>query len=85
MYTKDPYSSTFPAGSIGAFEPGRRDYAPFTLPKDTFVYPRDDMAKEILSLPDLKKPIEIGDPKLDEINKALFDEGVKRPATSSRS
>jgi hypothetical protein len=75
MYTKVPYQRAF--AGIRAFEPGERDYAPFTLPKDTVVYPRDDMSKEILSLRDLKKPIEIGDARLDEINKALFEAGAK--------
>jgi hypothetical protein len=76
MYTKEPFQRAF-GGPIGAFTPGRRSYSSFTLPKDTFVYPRDDMAQEILSLPDLKKPLETGDSKLDAINKTLFDEGVK--------
>jgi hypothetical protein len=75
MYTKVPYQRAF--AGIRAFEPGERDYAPFTLPKDLFVYPRDDMDKEIIGLRELKKPIEIGDRKLDEFNKTLFDAGAK--------
>src|SRR5205085_1198461 len=62
---------------------GLRDYGPYPIPKDKFIYPRDDMSKQLLSLADLKKPIEIADPinpdpigkKLDEINKALFEVG----------
>jgi hypothetical protein len=74
MYTDRTYQ---PANLPRAFQGGVRDYGPYTIPKDTFNYPRDDMFKEVLSLQDLKKPIEIGDPKLDEFNKALFDVGSK--------
>lgn len=76
MYAKDQFQPAFP-NLPKAFEPGLRDYTPYQVPKDTFTYPRDDMAKELLSLQDLKKAIEIGDPKLDEYNKALYEVGAK--------
>jgi hypothetical protein len=49
------------------------DYFPPSLPKDKIVYPRDDMMQQVLSLFDLKKPIETGNKDLDEVNKALFE------------
>lgn len=76
LYTKEPFQKVS-LGLLRLPEAGQRDYATFTLPKDTFVYPRDEMAKELLSLHDLKKPVEIGEPKLDEFNKALFEAGSK--------
>jgi len=75
LYTKDIHQ---PTSLPKAFQAGSRDYGTFPLPKDTFSYPREDMAKEILSLQDLKKPIEIGDPKLDELNKTLFEKGKEK-------
>jgi hypothetical protein len=48
------------------------DYFPPSLPKDKIVYPRDDMMQQVLSLFDLKKPIESGNKELDEINKELY-------------
>jgi hypothetical protein len=48
------------------------DYFPPSLPKDKIVYPRDDMVQQVLSLFDLKKPIETGNKDLDEINKDLY-------------
>jgi hypothetical protein len=54
------------------------DYAPPSLPKDKIVYPRDDMIPLVLSLFDLKKPIETGNKDLDEINKELYDLGTKQ-------
>ena len=58
-----------------ALDGGKRFYTPFIVPKDAFSYPREEMSKELLSLANLKKPIEIGYPKLDEYNKALFEAG----------
>ena len=62
---------------------GHRNYYPYHLPKDTITYPRDDMVKQLLSLFDLKAPIEIktgqagGEPafvkQLNDINKELFN------------
>jgi hypothetical protein len=49
-------------------------YQEYQLPADKFTYPRKDMAAELLGLHDLKKPIEIGYPPLDDLNKALFKE-----------
>ncbi len=50
-----------------------RDYVEYRLPADEFEYARDDTVKNLLALADLKKPIEIGDKRLDEVNKKLFD------------
>jgi hypothetical protein len=62
---------------------GHRNYFPYHLPKNAITYPRDDMVKQLLSLFDLKAPIEIktgqagGEPafvkQLNDINKELFD------------
>ena len=60
-----------------AFDAGERDYAPYQLPKNAFAYPRDDMAKELLHLRDLKKPLETGIAKLDAINAELLKEREK--------
>src|SRR5205823_3490084 len=51
----------------------RRDYFDFQLPKDLFVHPRDDMAAQLISLYDLKRPIETKTKEIDDLNKALFD------------
>jgi hypothetical protein len=66
---------------------GHRDYYSYHLPKDMISYPRDDMVKQLLSLYDLKGPIDIktglsgGEPafvkQLNDINKVLY-ESVKR-------
>jgi hypothetical protein len=50
-----------------------RDYEEYPLPKDKFAFPRDDMGKQVLSLVELKKPVESGNSTLDDINKKLFD------------
>ncbi len=76
MYTTVAPQMPFPGIRLAA-EPGERVYDTYKVPKDSFVFPRDDMAQDVLSLPSLKKPIAIGLPKLDEYNKALFDVGVK--------
>lgn len=64
---------------------GLRSYVPFPLPKETFSFPRDDMAASLVSLGDLQKSIEISssDPQkpepgvkeLNDLNKALFETG----------
>lgn len=84
MYA-DPDNPPPPYTLPKAFRPGERKYGPYPIPKDKFVYPRDDMSAQLLSLADLKKPIEIADPinpdpigkMLDDINKTLFDIGSK--------
>ncbi len=76
MYTNMPPQPALP-NLPRAFQAGERDYSTYQVPKDVFTYPRDDMATELLSLHDLKKPIEVGAPKLDEFNRALFDAGAK--------
>jgi hypothetical protein len=70
-----------------------RTYGPYELPKDTFVYPREDMVKELLKLRELNKDskdaIKIGSKegvdqnarKLDELNERL----LKRAAESKVS
>jgi FAD/FMN-containing dehydrogenase len=57
--------------------PGKRFYVPFAVPKEGFTYPREEMSTELLSLGNLKNPIKIDYPRLDEINKALFEVGSK--------
>jgi hypothetical protein len=52
-----------PAGSLD----------PFRLRKGLLDDPRDDVASQILSLIDLKKPLEYGVPALDNLNKSLYD------------
>ncbi len=59
------------------FGGGRVDYTAPELPKDAIPYPRDGMMHDLLSLYDLKGPIKIGNPELDEINKDLFEEANK--------
>jgi hypothetical protein len=50
------------------------DYFPPPLPKDKGIdYPREDMMAQILSLYDMKSPIKIGNPQLDDINKELYE------------
>ena len=56
----------------------RTDYFPPTLPKDKLLYPHDRTIDQLLSLYDLKKPIEIGNKEIDEINKELFEEAKKQ-------
>jgi hypothetical protein len=60
--------------------PGATVYQEYPLPpeaKDRIDYPRDDMAKQVLALTDLKEPITVAikDKKeaLDEINKQLYE------------
>ncbi len=69
-------SPLVPVTSGGGFQL-QREYREFELPKDLFTYPRKEMASELLGLYDLKKPIEIGYPPLDEINKALYNAVAK--------
>jgi hypothetical protein len=82
MYTKDPYRRVQEGPAFSGTL--KRDYATFEVSKEQFSYPRDDMAKQILSLRDLKQPIVMGDAKLgiynklDEYNKVLFENGRKR-------
>jgi hypothetical protein len=61
-----------------------RDLVAKDMPKDKIVFPRDDMMKDLLNLIELKEPIKIetsenkdrpGVKELDEINKALFEQG----------
>jgi hypothetical protein len=63
-----------------------RSYARYQVPRNTVEYPRDDMSQELLSLTDLKKPIEIGDKKLDDLNKELYStfEKIKKADDSER-
>jgi hypothetical protein len=49
------------------------DYVDYSLPKATFVHPRDDMTKQLLALIDLQKPLQAGFSQLDDINTKLFD------------
>jgi hypothetical protein len=57
---------------------GNRSYSRYKIPANTFDYPRDDMSETLLSLADLKKPIEIGVKNLDEINQELFKNYEKK-------
>jgi hypothetical protein len=68
---------------------GTRVYAGYHLPKDVIVRPRDDMVAQLLSLYDLKAPIEIHSKLLEggaeptfvkmvnDLNKELFDKVKK--------
>jgi hypothetical protein len=51
----------------------RRDYFKYQLPKGVITYPREDMAADLLRLPDLKKPIDSKNKEIDDLNKALFN------------
>jgi hypothetical protein len=51
---------------------GGRSYEPYSLPPGLIPLPREDTAKALLELYDLKKPLETGNKELDEINKALY-------------
>jgi hypothetical protein len=73
-----------------------RTYGPYELPKDTFVYPREDMVKELLQLKELNKDskdaIKIGNKdgtdqnarNLDELNIRLLKRAAenKTPGTN---
>jgi hypothetical protein len=51
-----------------------RVYAEYEVPAGLIPFPRDDTAKMLLQLYDLKEPFETGNKQLDEINKTLFNE-----------
>ncbi len=54
-----------------------RIYHEFTLPKDMFTYPREDMAKQLLALTKLgkgEKPLKTGYTELDNLNEKLSKE-----------
>jgi len=63
-----PVSSGFGRGRV---------YAEYQVPPGLIPFPREDTAKLLLELYDLKKPIETGNKQLDEINKALYNEVAK--------
>jgi hypothetical protein len=48
-------------------------YEDYQLPRGKILYPRDDMAKQILALRDLKEPIKLGIAEMDKLNKSLFE------------
>ncbi|MBI3824158.1 MAG: hypothetical protein HY289_15935, partial [Planctomycetes bacterium] len=53
------------------------DYFPPSIPKDTFVYPPDNMMDQIVRLYNLQGPIELGGKEnkdIDDINKELYEE-----------
>lgn len=56
---------------------GKRQYLPYSLPKGVISYPTSDMAAQILSLGELKKPVETGHKEIDTINRSLFETAQK--------
>ena len=55
-------------------------YAPYSLPRDTIIFPRSDTVQQIVGFPNLSGPIKIGVEKLDALNKELFEQykaGIK--------
>jgi hypothetical protein len=69
-----PVSPLVPITSSGGFGVQQRQYVDFDLDPGLITYPRKDTAANLLELYDLKKPIEIGYPPLDKLNKELFNE-----------
>jgi hypothetical protein len=69
-----PVSPLVPITSSGGFGVQQRQYVDFDLDPGLIPYPRKDTAANLLELYDLKKPIEIGYPPLDRLNKDLFSE-----------
>jgi len=53
-------------------------YQPFSVRKGTLDDPRDEISSQILSLVDLKKPLEFKVPAIDNLNKQLYDQTVKQ-------
>lgn len=69
-----PVSPLVPITSSGGFGVLQRQYVDFDLEPGLITYPSKDTAANLLELYDLKKPIEIGYPPLDNLNKLLFSE-----------
>jgi hypothetical protein len=49
------------------------EYEDYQLPRGKILYPRDDTAKQILALRDLKEPLKVGIAELDKLNRSLFE------------
>jgi hypothetical protein len=49
-------------------------YVPYELPRGKILYPREDTAKTVLALRELKEPLKSGEKGLDELNKSLFEQ-----------
>ncbi len=47
-------------------------YEDYKLPPGKIQYPRDDTAKQVLALRDLKEPLKVGIPEMDKLNQELF-------------
>ena len=56
-----------------------RGYRDYTLPKDTFTYPREDMVKQLLALTTMEEPLQIKYKALDDPNKKLFKSFKEHP------
>jgi hypothetical protein len=52
-------------------------FVPYQLPHGTFSYPTAEMAKQLLSLRDLQKPLPTGHGDLDKLNQTLFEKAGK--------
>jgi hypothetical protein len=66
-----PLVATPPSGPMPV-----QTYGPYQLPRDVFVYAREDMVKQLLELnkltPDSKEPIKTGNREVDELNEELL-------------
>ncbi len=56
-----------------ADDKGPLQFVPFEVDRDKFLYPTADLAKQLLSLRDLQKPLTTGHGELDKLNQTLFD------------
>lgn len=51
---------------------GSLDYGKPPLPKEKFVFPRENTIDDLISLYDLTEPIKIGNKEIDDVNESLF-------------